>query len=234
MTNYLTDLEIASLRAALESATTQSGPPLKLIRNTAIFGCLLDAGLRISEALALRWRSITSPLGIVEFIELTPADCKGRKGRSVPINLDLSAALMRWREELASILMCAPPPEGYAFPALNQKAFLATESPLHPRAYQVWFKAFSKSTIGRSITPHALRHTFATRLIGRTSIRVIQELLGHRCLASTQRYTHVSAADLLAAVQSLPAADARQASFYDNYPPEGIGQQLELPHTPLV
>ncbi|GAH96402.1 unnamed protein product, partial [marine sediment metagenome] len=55
----------------------------------------------------------------------------------------------------------------------------------------------------REIHPHILRHTFATRLMSKTSMRVVQELLGHKNLSSTQIYTHPNNADLQEAIDSL-------------------------------
>lgn len=71
-----------------------------------------------------------------------------------------------------------------------------------------WVYSLTKLALNVEYHPHALRHTFATRLMAVTDIRTVQELLGHSSVTSTQIYTHVTADDLRAAITARTAANA--------------------------
>ena len=75
---------------------------------------------------------------------------------------------------------------------------------LYPRAVQRMIKTYAKHAgITREVTPHILRHTFATTLLANgADIRIIQKILGHRSIATTQIYTHVDSARLVALVNA--------------------------------
>ena len=115
---------------------------------------------------------------------------KGDKTRSVPVLAQVSRAV-------ADYLALCPyplPPEGPLFVG-------ARGGPLSPRIIQLAMEGL-RGALGlpASATPHALRHSFATHLLGRGGdLRAIQELLGHASLSTTQNYTKVDAARLLAA-----------------------------------
>lgn len=70
------------------------------------------------------------------------------------------------------------------------------------RAMEFMIKKRTQNIIGRGIWPHALRHTFATQLMRKASIRVVQDLLGHRCLNSTYVYMHPNQNDLSEAIRA--------------------------------
>ncbi len=87
--------------------------------------------------------------------------------------------------------------DGYAF---------YPDSPTHhitPRTIQRIIKKASFQAFGREIHPHVLRHTFASRLMRTTNIRIVQQLLGHKSIQSTQIYTHPNHDDLTTAIKSL-------------------------------
>jgi len=146
---------------------------------TLLYGC----GLRISEALSLRRADAPIP----DSLRITG---KGSKTRIVPV-------LPAVREAVEAYLRAAPfvlAPEEPLFRAKRG-------GPLTPRHVQATLQALrSRLGLPASATPHALRHSFATHLLGAgADLRAIQELLGHASLSTTQRYTQVDAAALLSA-----------------------------------
>lgn len=150
-------------------------------RDRAVLLLLYGAGLRIAEALSLTGAAL--PLG-----ETLVVTGKGGKQRMVPI-------LPLLREAVADYLQHCPWP-----PARDQPLFRgARGGALAPGMVQ---KAMARARVALGLpataTPHALRHSFATHLLGAgADLRSLQELLGHASLGSTQIYTRVDAAMLL-------------------------------------
>ncbi len=155
----------------------------EVARDEAVLTLLWGCGLRISEGLSLTRRD--APLA--ESLRITG---KGGKTRIVPV-LDIV------RERIDAYLAALPfalDPDAPLFRAKRG-------GPLSPRHVQATMQAL-RSRLGLSdrATPHALRHSFATHLLGAgADLRSIQDLLGHASLSTTQRYTQVDAAGLLAA-----------------------------------
>ncbi|MDP4023293.1 tyrosine recombinase XerC [Methylobacterium sp. NEAU 140] len=159
--------------------------PWILARDAAVLALLYGAGLRISEALGLSRRD--APLPGTDQITVLG---KGGKERMVPVLPVVAAAV-------ADYVAACPlplPPDGPLFVG-------ARGGPLSPRIIQ-YAVARARGALGLpdSATPHALRHSFATHLLARQGeLRAIQELLGHASLSTTQLYTQVDAARLMAA-----------------------------------
>jgi integrase/recombinase XerC len=155
----------------------------EVARDEAVLTLLWGCGLRISEGLSLLRRD--APLA--ESLRITG---KGGKTRIVP-------ALDIVRERIDAYLAVLPfalEPDAPLFRAKRG-------GPLSPRHVQATMQHL-RSRLGLSdrATPHALRHSFATHLLGAgADLRSIQDLLGHASLSTTQRYTQVDAAGLLAA-----------------------------------
>jgi integrase/recombinase XerC len=155
----------------------------EVARDQAVLTLLYGCGLRISEALSLRRRD--APLG--DQLRITG---KGGKTRIVPV-------LPAVRDAVDAYLADAPfvlDPDEPLFRAKRG-------GPLSPRHVQATVQGLrSRLGLPASATPHALRHSFATHLLGAgADLRSIQELLGHASLSTTQRYTEVDAAALLSA-----------------------------------
>jgi len=152
-------------------------------RDAAVLTLLYGCGLRISEALSLK-RS-DAPLG--EALRITG---KGGKTRIVPLLPAVREAVETYLAHLPFVVTADEP----LFRA-------ARGGPLSPRHVQSTVQRL-RGRLGLSdrATPHALRHSFATHLLGAgADLRSIQELLGHASLSTTQRYTAVDAAGLLSA-----------------------------------
>lgn len=165
--------------------------PWEAARDAAVLTLLYGCGLRIGEALSLKAADL--PLGPTLRIV-----GKGSKTRIVPV---LDAV----REALTDYQRQAP----FAL-APGEPLFRAKRGgPLSPRHVQATVQRLrGRLGLPASATPHALRHSFATHLLGAgADLRSIQELLGHASLSTTQRYTAVDAARLLSAyAQAHPRA----------------------------
>ena len=152
-------------------------------RDAAVLALLYGCGLRISEALSLK-RS-DAPLG--SSLRILG---KGSKVRIAPVLPRVKAAV----DDYLAALPFALDPDAPLFRA-------ARGGPLPPRRVQeLMARLRGRLGLSERATPHALRHSFATHLLGAgADLRSIQELLGHASLSTTQRYTAVDAAGLLAA-----------------------------------
>jgi len=150
-------------------------------RDRAVLLLMYGSGLRIAEALSLQGRDV--PLG--DTLQVTG---KGGKQRLVPV-------LPVTREAVAGYVAACPWPLSAKEPLFRG----AKGGPLSPGMVQKAM-AGARRALGLpdSATPHALRHSFATHLLGAgADLRSLQELLGHASLGSTQIYTKVDAASLL-------------------------------------
>jgi integrase/recombinase XerC len=174
-------------RGLIEEATSDPDrEPWEAARDEAVLTLLWGCGLRISEALSLK-RS-DAPLG--GSLRITG---KGSKTRVVPV---LDAV----RDAIDAYLGALP----FGL-ALDDALFRAKRGgPLSPRHVQATMQNLrSRLGLSEKATPHALRHSFATHLLGAgADLRSIQELLGHASLSTTQKYTEVDAARLLSAYAS--------------------------------
>jgi integrase/recombinase XerC len=157
--------------------------PWEALRDRAVLMLLYGCGLRISEALSLTRRDAPTP----ETLRITG---KGSKTRLVPVLPVVREAV----EAYAQAQPFALAPEEPLFRARRG-------GPLSPRHMQATVARLrGRLGLPETATPHALRHAFATHLLGAgADLRSIQELLGHASLSTTQKYTAVDAERLLAA-----------------------------------
>ena len=173
-------------RDLITSARTEASQPWLGKRDTALLLLLYGAGLRIGEALALSRRAIGRDPRDLRGLRVRG---KGDKERLVPI-LPVVA------EAIAAYLAATPVP-----PLPDEPLFKgARGGRLHASVVQ---KQVRQLRVGLGLpetaTPHALRHSFATHLLGDgADLRAIQELLGHASLSTTQGYTEVDGKRLLA------------------------------------
>lgn len=161
------------------------------LRDAALFTLLWGAGLRIAEALSLRWAD--APFGAHLRIR-----GKGGKTREAPVLDAVRDAVERYR--------AACPFEG------GPLFYGARGGPLAPRIAQRTMQTIrGRLGLPQTATPHALRHSFATHLLAAgADLRAVQELLGHASISATQRYTRIEEARLLAVYDSAhPRSQAR-------------------------
>jgi integrase/recombinase XerC len=152
-------------------------------RDVAVLLLLYGAGLRISEALNLSRRD--APIGAVDILEIVG---KGNRERRVPILPIISEAIETYIENCP-------------FELEDDEALFRGErgGKLSPRIIQLLMARLRQALhLPDTATPHALRHSFATHLLGTgADLRQIQELLGHASLSTTQIYTEVDRDQLL-------------------------------------
>lgn len=157
------------------------GPGLK---DKAALSVAYGAGLRGGEVVMLRVGDIDSERMLIR-VEMG----KGRKDRYAMLSPQLLELLRAWWRQCRS--------RGWLFPGLDSLQPLST-----PQLNRACHAAADAAGLGAWVTPHTLRHSFATHLIeNQTDVRVIQVLLGHAKLDTTARYTHV-ATNLLRTVVS--------------------------------
>lgn len=160
-------------------------------RDRAIIEMLYSCGLRASELTSLRLSDLLWKEGILKVIG------KGNKQRLVPISPEAIRQLRLYLECRAKITTSVSGDTIF----LNQRG-----GPLSRMSvFNIVTRAARDAGITKSISPHTLRHSFATHLLeGGADIRQVQELLGHEDITTTEIYTHVSGSHLHKVISSLP------------------------------
>ena len=149
------------------------------IRNRAMMELLYAAGLRISELLDLKQEDVH-----LKEKYIVVKEGKGNKDRYIPIGEMAVVSLRKYREEVRPLIV----QKGVNNLFVNYKG--------EPMTRQAVFKYIKKlaedNGISKTISPHTIRHSFATHLLeGGADLRVVQELLGHEDISTTQIYTHL-------------------------------------------
>jgi integrase/recombinase XerD len=170
-------LTVAEVEALLEAAPD--------VRSRALLELLYAAGLRVSEALGLDREDLSTDGGFVRVIG------KGDKERLVPVGDIALDWLARWQAEgrpaLLALHHVAPPRGGPLFLG-DRGGRLARQ-----QAFAIVKSAARTAGLPEAVSPHTLRHSFATHLLeGGADLRIVQELLGHASISTTQLYTHVT------------------------------------------
>lgn len=155
-------------------------------RDRAVILLMLLAGLRLTEISRLCRQDVDLSGQSVR------VSGKGDKERIVPLHIDIVDALKVWLKSHPR-LPGDPLFPGYKGHALQRRAIESLVA-----------RAGEKAGLSKKLTPHMLRHTFATRLLrAGANLRQVQELLGHASVATTQIYTHVTSAELSEAIGRL-------------------------------
>ena len=176
-------------RAQVAQLIAAPDPASRLFtRDVAILELLYASGLRASELCTLKLRDVNLQVGCVRVLG------KGAKERIVPLGQAAAEAVGRYLAECRPALERGP----------SDYLFLSrTGRPMERIGLWMLVEKYGRSSgLLRNVSPHTLRHCFATHLIGGgADLRVVQELLGHSDIATTQIYTHVDQ-DRLKAVHS--------------------------------
>lgn len=174
----LSEEEVNALLKAPDLSTEKG------IKEYAILDILYSCGLRVSEAVNLQINQINEQEGIINILG------KGKKERIVPIRKEALKALKRYIREVRNEHL-----------VIDKKiVFLDKKGKKMSRQaiYNIVKENAKKAEIKKEIHPHTLRHSFATHLLDNgADLRVVQELLGHTKIGTTQIYTHVTAKTLV-------------------------------------
>ncbi len=160
------------------------------LRDAALLELLYGTGARVSELLALDVDDVSAQLEDPDLgLRLFG---KGRKERIVPLGSYARAALGAWLVRGRPAMIASAQRPGPALLLNARGARLSRQS-----AYNILAAAGESAGLGVAVSPHTLRHSFATHLLdGGADVRVVQELLGHASVATTQLYTLVTAEHL--------------------------------------
>jgi len=191
----LTPLECDKLLRYLQFPPDSNAPPRIHHRNYTMSLLMLDAGCRVGELIQLRQEQLWFADVPVGALSIDKDQAKNKRERTIPITSRLHDAI----EQMHRFWWITHTDYGTPY------AFYSTVpwQPLTVRQIQRIIKSASAKSISREIHPHLLRHTFATRLMGKTSMRVVQQLLGHSSITSTQIYTHPNNEDYQEAIDAL-------------------------------
>jgi integrase/recombinase XerD len=170
----LTETDVESLIVAPDVET-----PLGL-RDRAMLEMLYASGLRVSELVTLKAPQVSRDMGVVRVMG------KGSKERLVPLGEEALAWLARYLREARPALLAGQ--------ASDDLFVTARGSAMTRQAFWQLIKRYAaRATLGKSVSPHTLRHAFATHLLNHgADLRVVQLLLGHTDISTTQIYTHVA------------------------------------------
>jgi integrase/recombinase XerC len=171
-------------------------------RDKAILELFYASGLRLSELVGLDLEDVNLSGRVVRVLG------KGRKERIVPFNRTTADALRAWMADRAAFAAPPLPPNSASAARRTAPSSRRARDPLFlnyqggrlsTRSVDKLVRRYVAACSTRyGISPHALRHSFATHLLeAGADLRAIQELLGHARLSTTQRYTHVNAAQLI-------------------------------------
>ncbi len=197
---WLSAPEEVRLRAVMDVRYAAHIPELDLALNT---------GLRLSEMYGLVWENVNLDRRV-----LTVPRSKNGEMRHVPVNVTALAALLQLRER----------GDGTGAVILNPEG-LPLSDPRH------WFEAAVRTAKIRDFSWHCLRHTFASRLVmAGVDLRTVQELLGHKNIAMTVRYSHLAPSHTLAAVERLAGAHSEDATGTKTSTAPNSKSQMEISH----
>ena len=179
----LTVEEINALVDAIDVSTAEGQ------RNRAIIEMLYGSGLRVSELVNLKLSDMYLEDGFMRILG------KGSKQRLVPISDESKKQFLLWMECRRASVIEQDGQGDYAF--LNRRGHQLTRVMI----FTIIKRLCAAAGIQKNISPHTLRHSFATHLLQNgADLRVIQQLLGHEDITTTEIYTHLEVSDLREAI----------------------------------
>jgi len=181
--------------AALLIHGSAPGQLKRSYRNHCMAVLMLDAGLRVGELVRLRQRDLAFAGSISTSVLIAADISKSHSERVVPLTSVVTSSIQHMVEHWWGAN--SPSPDFFAFYQGDPL------KPLTTRQVERIIRSAAMLSLHRPVHPHVLRHTFATRLMRTTNTRIVQKLLGHRRLSSTQVYTHPTQEDLQVAIRGI-------------------------------
>jgi len=183
----LLDMEIDSMLAQAKDSSFRDFTMIKLA---------LGTGLRNNELISLTMDLFWQAGYLVRILELPGRITRNNISRSIPLHPDVTDLLEKFKQWKID----------HSEPCLNGDFLFISKfmhNKLSPRDFQRIVSRASITSIGRSINPHMLRHTFATKLLSKSNLRIVQEVLGHINIQTTQIYTHPSYNEISDAINKM-------------------------------
>jgi len=170
----LSEEEVEAILAAPDIGTAQG------VRDRAMLETLYASGLRVSELVGLKTQQVSLDMNVIRILG------KGSKERLTPLGEEAASWIARYQREARPELLAARKSEALFVTARG--------GPMTRQSFWSLVKRYAIAAgIQRAISPHTLRHAFATHLINHgADLRVVQLLLGHADISTTQIYTHVA------------------------------------------
>lgn len=195
MIRVLSSPEQAVFLGFLENPVWVHTQPRTIVRNYLMAMLMLDTGIRVGELVQLLIDDIYFGDHCVDTLIIREYIAKTRVERSIPISARLKPVICQYQSRMS--IWRGTCGNHWAFWPYTPRTSITV------RQVQRIIREAGLKSIGRIVTPHQLRHTFATRLLVKTNIRVVQALLGHKSLQSTQIYTHPNNQHLKDAIKNL-------------------------------
>ena len=151
------------------------------VRNRAIIETLYSCGLRVSELINISYQNLFLDIGFIKVIG------KASKERLVPIGSSAIKYINIYNEDYRKTMKVKTGNEGFLF--LNRRGSKISRNMI----FIIIKKIAQKLNLGKNISPHTFRHSFATHMIeGGADLRAVQEMLGHESITTTEIYTHLN------------------------------------------
>lgn len=159
---------------------------------------LLLTGVRVGEATHLRWADLFEDTTVMSWFTVRGEWTKSGSSRNIPVSDRLKEALLKHAALCGAKTVYWPNLDYPLFPGHKKEGWSIRQIQRH-------IHEMGQNALGMKVTPHMLRHTFATRLLKVTDLRTVQIILGHVSITSTQIYLNPSMQDLKSAVDKLVA-----------------------------
>lgn len=179
---HLSHDELTMILVSLNYSDIEKGLSEYKLFRLCVFVFLADTGLRVGEFVQLLVSDLFFNGDVVTSLRVRAEISKSGRERIVPISQRLRKVLSQYRQATDSCKSLSP--AHFLFSSCDPRTHISV------RQVERLISILGATILGIRLTPHMLRHTFATRALAVSNMKVVQGLLGHRSINSTQIYTH--------------------------------------------